>query len=309
MYNKNYYRVILGAKSAFVQECYQGNFIGANYGIQVDLTHDLFEDWKEFNAIYREVYLHNHPEKSKISAGLACGMLWTICKGIKKGDIVLCPNGKGSYLVGEVISDYFYVPNGILPHRREVRWLNVQIERSAMPESLRNSAGSVGTVSNLSQYANEIEELIGHIEQPVLVATDTSVQDPTVFALEKHLEDFLVKNWKHTELGKNYDIYEEDGELVGQQYPSDTGPLDILAISKDKSTLLVVELKKGRVSDTVVGQIQRYMGYVKEELAEAHQTVKGVIIGLEDDVRIRRALAVTQNIEFYKYKVSFKLYK
>lgn len=309
MYNKNYYRVILGAKSAFVQECYQGNFIGANYGIQVDLTHDLFEDWKEFNAIYREVYLRNHPEKSKISAGLACGMLWTICKGIKKGDIVLCPNGKGSYLVGEVISDYFYVPNGILPHRREVRWLNVQIERSAMPDSLRNSAGSVGTVSNLSQYANEIEELIGHIEQPVLVATDTSVQDPTVFALEKHLEDFLVKNWKHTELGKNYDIYEEDGELVGQQYPSDTGPLDILAISKDKSTLLVVELKKGRVSDTVVGQIQRYMGYVKEELAEAHQTVKGVIIGLEDDVRIRRALAVTQNIEFYKYKVSFKLYK
>ena len=309
MYNKNYYRVILGAKSAFVQECYQGNFIGANYDIQRDLTHDLFEDWKEFNAIYREVYLRNHPEKSKISAGLACGMLWTICKGIKKGDIVLCPNGKGSYLVGEVISDYFYVPNGILPHRREVRWLNVQIERSAMPDSLRNSAGSVGTVSNLSQYANEIKELIGHIEQPVLVATDTSVQDPTVFALEKHLEDFLVKNWKHTELGKNYDIFEEDGELVGQQYPSDTGPLDILAISKDKSTLLVVELKKGRVSDTVVGQIQRYMGYVKEELAEAHQTVKGVIIGLEDDVRIRRALAVTQNIEFYKYKVSFKLYK
>ena len=40
---------------------------------------------------------------------------------------------------------------------------------------------------------------------------------------------------------------------------SDTGPIDILAISKDKKTLLVVELKKGRVSDNVVGQIQRYI--------------------------------------------------
>tara|TARA_B110000977_G_C10778384_1_gene377572 strand:+ start:39 stop:326 length:288 start_codon:yes stop_codon:yes gene_type:complete len=91
--------------------------------------------------------------------------------------------------------------------------------------------------------------------------------------------------------------------------PSDTGPLDILAISKDRKTLLVIELKKGRVSDNVVGQIQRYMGYVKEELCEDYQTVKGVIIGLEDDVRIKRALSVTTNIEFYRYKVSFDLFK
>jgi restriction system protein len=71
----------------------------------------------------------------------------------------------------------------------------------------------------------------------------------------------------------------------------------------------VVELKKGRVSDNVVGQIQRYMGYVKEELAEDNQQVKGVIIGLEDDLRIKRALSVTTNIDFYRYQVSFKLFK
>ena len=112
-----------------------------------------------------------------------------------------------------------------------------------------------------------------------------------------------------TELGKQYDIYEEDGELVGQQYPSDTGPIDILAVSKDKKILLIVELKKGRVSDNVVGQIQRYMGYVKEELAEPNQEIKGIIIALEDDIRIRRALSVTNNIEFYRYQVSFKLFK
>jgi restriction system protein len=48
------------------------------------------------------------------------------------------------------------------------------------------------------------------------------------------------------------------------------------------------------------------MGYVKEDLAEPHQEVKGIIIGSEDDIRIRRALSVTTNIEFYKYKVNFK---
>lgn len=307
--SKSFYRVILGAKSVYADVCYNDGFIGAHYNIHQDLSNELTDDWREFNAKYREVYLSIYPEKSKISAGLACGMLWTICKGIKKGDIILSPNGKGSYFVGEVVSDYYYIESEILPHRRKVNWFSVQIERSAMSEALRNSTGSVGTISNVTQYADEIQELIGVIDQHSKVAVDSQIEDATVFALEKHLEDFLVKNWKQTELGKLYDIYEEDGELVGQQYPSDTGPLDILAISKDKSTLLVVELKRGRVSDNVVGQIQRYMGYVKEELAEPHQTVKGVIIGLEDDVRIRRALAVTQNIEFYKYKISFKLYK
>jgi len=139
------------------------------------------------------------------------------------------------------------------------------------------------------------------------VSQDAMVEDPSSFALEEHLEDFLVKNWAHTEFGKDYDIYEEDGEKA-QQYQTDTGPLDILAISKDKKRLLVVELKKGKASDTVVGQTLRYMNYVQDELAEDGQTVLGVIIAHEDDAKIRRALAMTPAITFYRYQVSFKFY-
>jgi restriction system protein len=178
-----------------------------------------------------------------------------------------------------------------------------------MSDSLKNSTGSIGTVSDITNYASELEQLIGGKKQPTIISIDETVEDPSVFALEKHLEDFLIANWKQTELGKNYDIYEEDGQQLGKQYPTDTGFMDILAISKDKKELLVVELKKGRASDNVVGQIQRYMGYALEELAENGQTVKGVIIALEDDNRIRRALAVAPNIEFYRYQVSFKLFK
>lgn len=67
-------------------------------------------------------------------------------------------------------------------------------------------------------------------------------------------------------------------------------------------------MKKGRASDAV-GQIQRYMGYVLDELAEPGQTVRGCIIALEDDLRLRRALRATANIDFYRYQVSFKLFK
>ena len=240
---------------------------------------------------------------------MACGFTWTVSKGILKGDIVLCPNGSGSYYIGEVISDYEFVKGGILPHRRRVKWYPNTIDRSLMSDALKNSTGSIGTVSTITKYAEEIEKLLSGNVPSTIFSTDSNVESVSEFALEKHLEDFLVKNWNQSDLGKEFDIYQEDGELVGQQYPSDTGPIDILAISKDKKTLLVVELKKGRVSDTVVGQIQRYMGYVKDELAEPNQIVKGIIIGSEDDNKIRRALSVTVNIEFYRYQVSFKLFK
>jgi len=300
---------MLGSKSRHADECFKGNFIGTDFGINEDLSNYLPENWKEFNQKYIPIWLKGHPDKGKISAGLSCGALWTVSKGIKVGDVVLCPNGSGSYYVGEVMDTYSYHPDDILPHRRTVKWYPSLIDRSAMSDPLRNSSGSIGTVSDISKYGAEIETLIGGQRPPTILSTDESVEDPSVFALEKHLEDFLVQNWSQTELGKKYDIFEEDGELVGQQYPSDTGPIDILAISKDKKELLVVELKKGRVSDSVVGQIQRYMGYVLEELAEDGQKVKGVIIALEDDLKMKRALSVTTNIEFYRYQVSFKLFK
>ena len=70
-----------------------------------------------------------------------------------------------------------------------------------------------------------------------------AVADTTV-DFEKHLEAFLALNWEQTELGKSYSIFEEDGERVGQQYETDAGPIDILAISKDRKRLLVVELNR-----------------------------------------------------------------
>lgn len=306
---KNYYRIMLGKKSVYADECFKGNFIGAGFDFAMDLSGKLSDNWKHFNQEFIPVYLKSHPDKTKVSAGLACGALWTITKGIQVGDIVLCPNGSGSYLIGEVTGSYTYSPGGILPHRRAVRWHSQTIDRSEMSQALQNSTGSIGTVSTITKFSNELEKLIAGESTSPIISTDETIEDPTVFALEKHLEDFLVQNWKQTELGKNYDIYEEDGELVGQQYPSDTGPIDILAISKDKKHLLVVELKKGRASDVVVGQILRYMGYAQEELAEENQTVKGVIIAMEDDQRIRRALAMAPAIDFYRYQVSFKLAK
>ena len=51
------------------------------------------------------------------------------------------------------------------------------------------------------------------------------------------------------------------------------------------------------------------IGEVMEELAEEGQTVKGIIIALEEDLRIQRALKAAANIDFYRYQISLKLSK
>ncbi len=306
---RSFYRIMLGAKSMFAQQCHDEKWFGGGWRIAQDLTNELPDNWRDFNTKFIPIYLEANPDKSKVAAGLACGMLQTICKGIQQGDVVLCPDGKGSYWVGTVVSNYVYVPGERLPHRRHVEWLAKSLARADMSDGLRGSCGSIGTVSNISKHAAEVEAFLAGNAAPTLISTDELVEDASVFALEKHLEEFLVENWATTELGKRHSIFTDDGEAVGQQYPTDTGAIDILALRKDGKELLVVELKKGRASDAVVGQIQRYMGYVMDELAEPNQTVRGCIIALEDDVRLRRALRATTNIDFYRYEVSFKLLK
>ena len=107
---KSYYRVMLGPKSIHAEECFAGNFIGTDFDIKQDLTKRLPEEWRAFNKEFIPVYMAAHPDKTKISAGLACGALWTVSKGIQNGDVVLCPDGRGKYRVGEVSGNYYYEP-------------------------------------------------------------------------------------------------------------------------------------------------------------------------------------------------------
>jgi restriction system protein len=305
----SYYKIMLGKGSVHAAQGIQDGFVGVDYEMPQDLKDHLPEDWRDFNEQFIPVYLANHPGKTKIAAGLACGMLWTVCKALQIGDVVLSPSGQaGVYRVGDVTGGYSYHPNEVLPHRRAVSWRSKVLKKEEMSAALVNSAGSIGAVVNLSKYADELRPLLTGDASPPLVIGDDVVEDLATFQLEKQLETFLVDNWSSTELGQKYDIYrDEDGALAGQQFKTDTGPLDILAISKDKKELLVVELKRGRTSDRVVGQVQRYMGHVLKYLAEEGQTVKGAIIALEDDPRVRLALLVAPNISFYTYQISFKL--
>lgn len=127
------------------------------------------------------------------------------------------------------------------------------------------------------------------------------------FVFEKHLEDFIVHNWSSMPLSADYEIYRDGNTRVGQQFSTGVGPIDILANRRDKKGFLVVELKRSRVSDKVVGQTLRYMGWVRRNLCQHDQDVRGCIIGSESDKNLQHAISEVPAIDFLKYQVTFNL--
>jgi restriction system protein len=124
--------------------------------------------------------------------------------------------------------------------------------------------------------------------------------------MESQLEDFLIENWDRTELGQKYDLIEEDGEVVSQQYRTDIGTIDILAQDKQTGQLVVIELKKNQTSDDTVGQLARYMGWLEEHKTGGELT-KGIIIAAQYDRRLYYALQKMKDTETYLYRVEFRL--
>lgn len=94
---------------------------------------------------------------------------------------------------------------------------------------------------------------------------------------------------------------------MGQQFPADKGRINIREISKDQSEYLVLELKRGRASDRVVGPLLRYMGFIMREYCQDGETVRGAIVAHQDDLSIRNALSMVAGVQFYLYAVDLKL--
>lgn len=130
------------------------------------------------------------------------------------------------------------------------------------------------------------------------------VEGPTAYtslSMEDDLRDFLAKDVGLIEKGlrlvqKEYPCRESDSTQVGR--------IDLLCRDR-KGTHVVVELKKGRKSDEVVGQTLRYLGWVEKNLKTK---TRGVVIVNEPDEKLEYALLPVKNLIALKYyRVNFEM--
>ncbi len=145
-------------------------------------------------------------------------------------------------------------------------------------------------------------------DEDTVVSLPSAPGSPGVFALEAHLHEFLEENWDNTELGKGWDLLEEDGQSIGSHYQTKAvGEIDLLAHHKREPRWLVVELKRNQTSDATVGQILRYMSWVREKLAKPNERVEGLIVCREANLKLRYAIADLPHVRCMSYEVSFQL--
>ena len=126
-------------------------------------------------------------------------------------------------------------------------------------------------------------------------SSESSLTKPSKLSIaEKNLEDFVEQQ---------LDVIETGLCLVQRQLSTPAGRLDLLC--KDAlGNYVVVEIKKSKGTDQVVGQILRYMGWVKEEYPKSN--VRGIVIVAKKDDALRYAIKAVPNIEAKEFKLSIE---
>lgn len=126
------------------------------------------------------------------------------------------------------------------------------------------------------------------------------------FALESHLRDFIARNLNTIPIAnKRLKLYMDESKRNGIEYPTAVGPIDILAVD-DVGNYVVFELKLSRGPDRAMGQLLRYMGWVKKTLAAEHG-VQGVIVAKDMDEKLKYAAILVPDVSLLKYEVDFRL--
>lgn len=111
---------------------------------------------------------------------------------------------------------------------------------------------------------------------------------------ERNLGNFVVQQLDAIETGLC---------LISREVPTPAGRLDLLC-QDALGNYVVVELKKSRGTDQVIGQILRYMGWVKEKYPTVN--VRGIVIVGKIDETLRYALKAAPSIEAKEFKLSIQ---
>lgn len=148
--------------------------------------------------------------------------------------------------------------------------------------------------------SDQLEELDDEVE-----TIEEDIVESKEFAYEKDLQNFLAKNLYVIEEGLT--LYEQE-EINGIEYPAGGRFIDILAVDK-QNNYVVIELKVARGYDRTIGQLLRYMGWIRQELADQEQLVRGVIVASNISTDLKLASSLLNNVELFEYNLSFSLEK
>jgi len=120
------------------------------------------------------------------------------------------------------------------------------------------------------------------------------------------LEEFIYRNWANIDWGASLELYKTNKQ-DGRRFSAGSWIIDFLAYDLDSNDLVVIQLTRAETSDSTVGQLLRYISWVKEKVAENNQDVKGIIITRKDDAALEYAVRNLPFVEIKTYEVVFQM--
>jgi len=263
---------------------------------------------RELSAAVQDVY----PDKPVNIQSLYTNMIWSFYHEVDPGDVIIARKGiKCLAAVGDVQGSAYYESSKIVEAvGREIAYSNhLDVQWRDSPRDLDYENIVFGRMTLYEIDASRYQELVEGFDSSKAEEQEEGIEDKIEFILEKYLEDFIVSNFDAI-FGPGLSLYRDsEGETVGQQYNTEeVGVIDILAEGQRANDIVVIELKKGRESDRVLGQILRYMGWVTENLATEKQNVRGIIICKDSDPKLLYALSMARDVSVKYYEVDFTLH-
>jgi RecB family endonuclease NucS len=126
------------------------------------------------------------------------------------------------------------------------------------------------------------------------------------FALEYQLRDFIAQNLSTIMVeGRHLQLYVDPAGRDGIEFPLSVGPIDIVAVD-DSGGFVVFELKRAHSPDHAIGQLTRYMGWVRQTIGKGRD-VRGIIVAKDIGNNLRYAASVVPNVSLFEYEVEFHL--
>jgi hypothetical protein len=135
------------------------------------------------------------------------------------------------------------------------------------------------------------------------IEADAEPECSTEFAYEADLRNYLAKNLSIIEPGLK--LY-HDEDITGVEFDVGGRRIDILAVDT-KGALVVIELKVSRGYDRVVGQLMRYMAWIRKNQAEPGQQVRGLIVAREISEDLLLACSLLAGVQLFEYELSLKV--
>lgn len=159
-----------------------------------------------------------------------------------------------------------------------------------------------------NEYGKLIVAQAGLEELPEDEVTEEITEEgrDLLFPVESHLRDLIAQNIEGIEVNEHrLRLYIDEYGRDGVEYPTDVGPIDILALDEEDN-FVVFELKLSRGADKAMGQLSRYMGWVKRNLSKGKK-VKGVIVAKSVDEKLKYAASIIPDISLFEYELNFKI--